>query len=572
MPSTNQVYNTDHHYGEKTNSSNKLTLAAIGVTIVLTIAVLGLAVATLIKVNQTISTETATTTSASLNSVLAESIRIQDVMGHLNELQRIATANNGNRAVSTSGFNQTLDYITNSLSIYTNYNVKTSFFTIRQFALVNNPILISSINGVVTNYTYSNDLSAADFYHIQFSIAANFASFQQISVIPGVGCSDDEWSKASVSPAGKVALVKRGICAFSDKGALAAKYNVQALLIYNDGASPDRISPIAIGLGQQNNLPALFLSYPVGQALADAALNTSSNTGVRLIINVENLPLSPIGNICADTPTGDATQTIVVGSHSDSNRLVFLGSGSAANLGLAIALARLFQTSSYEKYKYRIRFCWWGAEEIGLLGSDDHVKQAKVATAVGERLQDYLINLNYDMLGSPNYIFGIYDGRTANDATPTQALPGSNKISALFRGWFEGQKLPWDFTDFSGRSDYGPFLAEGIVAGGLFSGGDDIKTQEQRDRYDRLLGQGAGGIAGAIQDPCYHQPCDSIQNINPFAYEKMVQAAAYALEYLARQGDLQTYLYPDGRPTRTNGQSSRQKYDSINEYFRMPYL
>ncbi|CAF1616541.1 unnamed protein product [Adineta ricciae] len=103
-------------------------------------------------------------------------------------------------------------------------------------------------------------------------------------------------------------------------------------------------------------------------------------------------------------------------------------------------------------------------------------------------------------------------------------------------------------------------------------GGDDIKSQEQRDRYDRLLGQGAGGIAGAIQDPCYHQACDSIQNINPFAYEKMVQAAAYALEYLARQGDLQTYLYPNGRPTRTSGQSSRQKYDSINEYFRMPYL
>ncbi|CAF1357287.1 unnamed protein product, partial [Adineta ricciae] len=464
MPSTNQINNTDHHYREKTNSTSKLTLVAIAVTIVLTIAVLGLAVAILIKVNQTTSTETVTTTSASLNSVLAESIRIHDVMGHLNELQRIATTNNGNRAVSTSGFNQTLDYITNSLSLYTNYNVKKSFFTIRQFALVNNPILISSINSVVTNYTYSDDLSAADFYHIQFSIAANFASFQQISVIPGVGCSDDEWSKASVSPAGKVALVKRGICAFSDKGALAAKYNVQALLIYNDGASPDRISPIAIGLGQQNNLPALFLSYPVGQALADAALNATTNTGVRLIINVENLPLSPIGNICADTPTGDATQTIVIGSHSDSvpagPGINDNGSGSAANLGLAIALARLFQTSSYEKYKYRIRFCWWGAEEIGLLGSDDHVKQAKVATAIGERLQDYLINLNYDMLGSPNYIFGIYDGQTANNATPAQALPGSNKISALFRDWFESQKLPWDFTDFSGRSDYGPFLAE----------------------------------------------------------------------------------------------------------------
>jgi Zn-dependent M28 family amino/carboxypeptidase len=248
------------------------------------------------------------------------------------------------------------------------------------------------------------------------------------------------------------------------------------------------------------------------------------------------------------------------------------GSGSAANLGLAIALARLFQTSTYAKYKYRVRFCWWGAEEIGLLGSDDHVKKANTSTVIGERLSDYLINLNYDMLGSPNYIFGIYEGRTANANTPTHALPGSNKITAVFKEWFDQQNLPWDYTDFSGRSDYGPFLAEGIVAGGLFAGADETKTQEQRDRYDQMLGQGTGGIAGAIQDPCYHQACDSIQNINEFAYEKMVQATAYILEYLARQDDLKGWLYPNGRPFRSDARPSGRKYDSINEFFGMPYL
>jgi Zn-dependent M28 family amino/carboxypeptidase len=231
-------------------------------------------------------------------------------------------------------------------------------------------------------------------------------------------------------------------------------------------------------------------------------------------------------------------------SHSLTFDLFFSGSGSAANLGLAVALARLFQTSTYAKYKYRVRFCWWGAEEIGLLGSDDHVKKAKNSTVVGERLTDYLINLNYDMLGSPNFMFGIYDGNTARNDTPPQALQGSKKITDLFKNWFDQQKQPWDYTDFSGRSDYGPFLAEGIVAGGLFSGADDVKTQEQRDRYDQLLGQGMGGIAGATHDPCYHKACDSIQNINVVAYEKMVQAAAYVLEYLARQDDLKTWLYP----------------------------
>jgi len=142
-------------------------------------------------------------------------------------------------------------------------------------------------------------------------------------------------------------------------------------------------------------------------------------------------------------------------------------------------------------------------------------------------------------------MFGIYDGNTASNATtPQSSIPGSNKVSVLFRDWFIRQKLPWDYTEFDGLSDYAPFLAAGVVAGGLFSGADDFKTQEQRDRYDQLLGQGLGGTADASQDPCYHKACDSIQNINVAGYEKMVQAAAYVIEFLARKPDLKAWLYP----------------------------
>ncbi|CAF1484304.1 unnamed protein product [Adineta steineri] len=569
----------------------KMLVPVVGVGIVLTTVVFALSIATLVKVNKgfndfqgntiettnptnpttvpvitpatiiPITTATTTTTDQPLpNPTLPTSINITNIMDHLSAFQRIATANNRNRAVTTTGYNQTLDYITNTLAANTNFNVTKTFFPIRQFALASDPILISSINGVTKTYTFSKDLSVADFTYIELSTRANFMAF----------------SNANPPVAGRVALVKRGVCAFSDKGVLAAQNNAAAILIYNDGVTLDRVQPMAINLGQENVLPALFLSFPVGQALADAAQDSSTNTGVQLVINLVDLPLSPVGNICADTPTGDATQTIVIGSHSDSvpagPGINDNGSGSAANLGLAIALAKLFQTSTYPKYKYRVRFCWWGAEEIGLLGSDYHVKQAKNATDVGERLQDYLINLNYDMLGSPNYIFGIYDGQTANNDTPSHALPGSNKITALFRDWFIRQKLPWNHTDFSGRSDYGPFLFEGIVAGGLFTGADEVKDQQTRDYMDQMLGQGMGGIAGAIQDPCYHQACDSIQNINVFAYEKMVQAAAFMLENLARRDDLSGFLYPEGRPTRLSNQSSQLKYNSINEYFRLPYL
>jgi Zn-dependent M28 family amino/carboxypeptidase len=72
-----------------------------------------------------------------------------------------------------------------------------------------------------------------------------------------------------------------------------------------------------ITLGQTNELRALFLSYTLGKALADAAQNPSNNVGVRMIISFADESTVSVGNICADTPTGDNTQTIVIGSHSD---------------------------------------------------------------------------------------------------------------------------------------------------------------------------------------------------------------------------------------------------------------
>jgi Zn-dependent M28 family amino/carboxypeptidase len=259
--------------------------------------------------------------------------------------------------------------------------------------------------------------------------------------------------------------------------------------------------------------------------------------------------------------------------HLISHRFLVLGSGSAANLELALTLARLFQTSTYAKYKYRIRFCWWGAEELGLLGAAYHVAQAKSSNVTGERLSDYLINLNYDMLGSLNFMFGIYDGRTASNSTPVAALAGSNKITESFRSWFEQENLPWNYTSFDGRSDYGPFLAEGIVAGGLFSGADGIKSVAEQNYYEQMLGPGLGGTAFVIHDPCYHRPCDVIANINSFGYEILVRGAANILEYLARQDDLKTWLYPSGRVTHIDKQDQhRPPYDSINEYFRIPYV
>jgi Zn-dependent M28 family amino/carboxypeptidase len=113
-------------------------------------------------------------------------------------------------------------------------------------------------------------------------------------------------------------------------------------------------------------------------------------------------------------------------------------------------------------------------------------------------------NLNFDMLGSTNYVRFVYDGDGSD--TPLAGPPGSAQIEDVFNRYFASQGLATDPTAFDGRSDYGPFIAVGIPAGGLFSGAEGEKTAEQAAVY--------GGTAGEPCDPCYHQACDTINNVS----------------------------------------------------------
>jgi aminopeptidase Y len=176
------------------------------------------------------------------------------------------------------------------------------------------------------------------------------------------------------------------------------------------------------------------------------------------------------------------------------------------------------------------------------------------------------------MLGSPNYVFGIYDGQTITNVTPASTIPGSNKVTSLFRDWFNSQNLPWNNSTLGTGSDYAPFLAAGIAAGGLLAGAGGIKTREQCDRYAAALGSDPYCIPTIPYDLCYHRSCDTIWNINVFAYEKMVKAAAYVIESLARIDNLKEWLYPTREIEKLKSfYGSKRQYNSVNEYFGLHY-
>jgi hypothetical protein len=145
----------------------------------------------------------------------------------------------------------------------------------------------------------------------------------------------------------------------------------------------------------------------------------------------------------------------------------------------------------------RVRFAFWGAEESGLIGSEHYVSTLRKSD-----IKDIAVNLNFDMLGSPNYARFVYDGDASDtaDAGPT----GSGVVEDVFTDYFASLGLETEPTAFDGRSDYGPFIDAGIPAGGLFTGAEDTKTPEEEDIY--------GGVAGLAYDPCYHAACDTLKD------------------------------------------------------------
>ena len=130
------------------------------------------------------------------------------------------------------------------------------------------------------------------------------------------------------------------------------------------------------------------------------------------------------------------------------------------------------------------------------------------------------------MLGSPNYARLVYDGDGSDNPDTGPGPVGSDTIERIFNRHFASKGLATEPTAFDGRSDYGPFIEAGIPAGGLFSGAEELKTAEQQAKF--------GGTAGLALDPCYHQACDGINNLNRQALDELGDGAAHAVYTLAR--------------------------------------
>ncbi|KAI0484862.1 Zn-dependent exopeptidase [Xylariaceae sp. FL0804] len=321
------------------------------------------------------------------------------------------------------------------------------------------------------------------------------------------GCSRSDYPSGLE---GNIAFVLRGACSFGAKSELAGRAGAKAAVVYNydsDALSgtlgtPSKHHVATFGLSGDDAAPVLadLRAGKVVDSIAyiDSEVNTISTT-----------------NIVIQTTEGDPDNCVMLGAHSDSvgegPGINDDGSGSMSLLEIAKQLTNFTVNNC-------VRFAWWAGEEEGLLGSDYYVD-----TLPSEENMKIRLFMDYDMLGSPNFAYQIYNA--TNAVNPV----GSEQLRDLYVDWYEAHDLNYTFIPFDGRSDYDAFIRNGIPGGGIATGAEGIKTKEEQAMF--------GGRAGEWYDPCYHQLCDDVGNVNTTAWLLNTRLVAHSVATFATSFD-----------------------------------
>jgi Zn-dependent M28 family amino/carboxypeptidase len=422
---------------------------------------------------------------------LTKAVTADGVLDHLEALQEVADDNGGNRASGLPGYAASVDYVVAQLED-AGYEPEVQEFIFDYFEENSELIRVSPSPKTFVNGT--------DFLRNTFDSGSPQGTATGTLVPIGLvldptlpdnsNTSGCEAADFAGMPAGSVALMQRGSCGFAVKALNAQAAGASAVIIMNEG-QPGRTGLInMIGDATGLNIPAVFTTY-------DAGFDLAQTPGATVTVTVDYVAdQRPAWNVFAETRKGNDDNVVMAGAHLDSVQegagINDNGSGSAALLETAIQMAKVKPANT-------VRFAWWGAEESGLLGSEHYVENL-----TDEEAEDIALYLNFDMVASPNYMFGVYDGDNSGGTAAPGFIPaGSAEIEDVFEQFYTDRGEPFQDSEFSGRSDYGPFIAIGIPAGGLFTGAEVTKSPAEALLY--------GGVAGAAYDPCYHAFCDNLR-------------------------------------------------------------
>ena len=410
-----------------------------------------------------------------------------EIRAHLEALEAIASENGGVRTAGTSGYEASVDYVAGKLRDL-GYAVQTPSFEMATFA---------EEPGASIRIAGGDAFEGGPDFHAMIYSGAGDLSARIVEVGEGEdesgGCASSDFADF---PSGAIALAPPGPCFSRDAVVNAMEAGAVAIIIPHPRWPTGEVRRPTLLFPDGIEIPAVTASAEMGEALRAAA---SGGRRVTISLRTE-VGSAMVRNVIAESHAV-AEHVVMLGGHLDSVHdgpgINDNGSGSAALLEIARVLAEEHPT-------VRVRFAFWAGEEFGLLGSRNYTESLRAA-----EVAEISAYLNYDMLGSPNYVPLVYDARSA-------AL-GSEKITDFLVSYLEEATIGAEPTDLGGASDHASFDALGIPTGGIFSGASEPKSAAQAARF--------GGTADAPMDACYHLACDTVENVKVDLVATFAQAA-----------------------------------------------
>ncbi|OBB92518.1 M28 family metallopeptidase [Mycobacterium sp. 852002-40037_SCH5390672] len=425
---------------------------------------------------------------------LRDKVTADAMMAHLSKLQDIANANNGTRSVGTPGYEASVDYVVNVLR-GSGFDVQTPEFSARVFH-AEKPVL--TVGG------RSVEARALDF---SLGTPPDGVSGSLVAApTNNLGCAPSDYANLPLQ--GAVVLVDRGTCPFAQKEDAAAQRGAVAMIIA-DNVDEQEMGG-TLGPATEVKIPVLSVTRSVGVQLR----GQPGPTTIKLNAGAQSFRAR---NVIAQTKTGSASDVVMAGAHLDS---VPEGPGINDNgSGVAAVLETAVRLGSSPSVRNALRFGFWGAEELGLIGSRNYVESLDLTA-----LKNIALYLNFDMLASPNPGYFTYDGDQSLpvDARGRPVVPeGSAGIERTLVAYLKSAGKTAQDTSFDGRSDYDGFTLAGIPAGGLFSGAEGKMSADQAKLW--------GGTADQPFDPNYHQKTDTLDHVDRTALGINGGGVAYAI-------------------------------------------
>jgi hypothetical protein len=465
-------------------------------------------------------------------SKLLPCITTDDLWNHMKAFQAIADANPGpdghpSRNSGEPGYKASVDYVAQVMKD-AGYNVTIQTYKFFYFAFAGLP-LFSEISPTPHDYSLTDEWGAGQ------SLGTATADLQPAGgiVIPPTpttsstsGCTAADFAGFV---AGRIALIQRGGCNFGVKVLNAQAAGATGVIIFNEG-NPGRTGLLvgslidAAGNRIVPTIPVAFTTFDIGTSLL-----TQYQQGPAPVMNISVQgvvdPNRDDYNVIAESKGGDKNHVVVVDAHLDA----IFGAGMLDNASGSATILDIAQQMKNVNPLNKLRFIWFGGEELGLLGSAYYVNNLTPTQAshIG-------YDLDADVTATPNYVVGVLDpagvdlfGRTVTQTFPNRVYKPSTIARDHAINYFNSIGLNHEL--FSPRgTDAISFNNIGIPASGLLTGQDCCKSQEEVDLFGGHLGNFEGNIP-SFDGGCVDNPfrwCDNLSNNDPNVLTFMSKAFA----------------------------------------------